>query len=209
MWKFLEGPDGQKMLDGLQAAKFVGLCYYDPGARSFYSTKPIKELADLKGLKFRVIQNKINMDMVAAVGASATPMPYGQVFSALQTGVIDGAENNAPSYLTSNHYQIAKFYLLDMHQRVPEVLVMSKVVWDKLSADDKKLIKQAAVDSVKTQRELWTKFETEAMNKVKAAGSTVTEVKDVKPWQAAVKPVIDKYRADYKEALEAIDKARK
>ena len=149
------------------------------------------------------------MDMVAAVGASATPMPYGQVFSALQTGVIDGAENNAPSYLTSNHYQIAKYYLLDMHQRVPEVLVMSKVVWDKLSADDKKLIKQAAVDSVKTQRELWTKFETEAMNKVKAAGSTVTEVKDVKPWQAAVKPVIDKYRADYKEALEAIDKARK
>ena len=209
MWKFLEGPDGQKMLDGLQAAKFVGLCYYDPGARSFYSTKPIKELADLKGLKFRVIQNKINMDMVAAVGASATPMPYGQVFSALQTGVIDGAENNAPSYLTSNHYQIAKYYLLDMHQRVPEVLVMSKVVWDKLSADDKKLIKQAAVDSVKTQRELWTKFESEAMNKVKAAGSTVTEVKDVKPWQAAVKPVIDKYRADYKEALEAIDKARK
>lgn len=209
MWKFLEGPDGAKMLDGLQQAKFVGLCYYDPGARSFYSTKPIKELADLKGLKFRVIQNKINMDMVAALGASATPMPYGQVFSSLQTGVIDGAENNAPSYLTSNHFQIAKFYLLDAHQRVPEVLVMSKVVWDKLSPDDQKLVKQAALDSVKTQRELWSKFEKEAMDKVKAAGSTVIEVKDLKPWQAAVKPVIDKYRADYKDALEAIDKARK
>ena len=209
MWKFLESADGKKLLDGLQASKFVGLCYYDPGARSFYSTKPIKELADLKGLKIRVIQNKINMDMVAALGASATPMAYGQVFSSLQTGVIDGAENNAPSYLTSNHYQIAKYYLLDTHQQVPEVLVMSKVVWDKLSPDDQKLIQQAATDSVKTQRELWNKFEKEAMDKVKAAGSTVTEVKDLKPWQDAVKSVIDKYRADYKEVLEAIEKAGK
>ncbi|MHC1760700.1 MAG: TRAP transporter substrate-binding protein [Negativicutes bacterium] len=208
MWKFLESADGKKMLDGLKTSKFVGLCYYDPGARSFYSTKPIKTLADLKGLKFRVIQNKINMDMVAALGASATPMPYGQVFSALQTGVIDGAENNAPSYLTSNHYQVAKYYLLDAHQRVPEALIMSKVIWDKLTPDDQKLIQQAALDSVKTQRELWNKFEKEAMDKVKAAGSTVTEVTDLKPWQAAVKPVIDKYRTDYAEVLDQIGKAR-
>ena len=105
MWKFLESADGMKLLDALQSSRFVGLCYYDPGARSFYSTKPIKSLADLKGLKIRVQQNKINMDMISALGASATPMPYGQVFSALQTGVIDGAENNFPSYLTANHSQ--------------------------------------------------------------------------------------------------------
>jgi tripartite ATP-independent transporter DctP family solute receptor len=208
MWKFLNGPDGQKMLDGLSGSKFIGLCYFDPGSRSFYSTKPIKELADLKGQKIRVIQNKINMDLMQALGASATPMPYGQVFSSLQTGVIDGAENNFPSYLTSNHYQVAKHYLVDGHQRVPEVLVMSKVVWDKLSEDDKKLIKQAAIDSVKTQRELWDKFEKEAEAKVKAAGSTVTYVKDLKPWQEAVKPMIEKYRPEYSEVLSAIEKAR-
>jgi len=135
-------------------------------------------------------------------------MPYGQVFSALQTGVIDGAENNFPSYLTANHSQVAKYYLRDGHQRVPEVLIMSKAVWDKLTPEDQKIIKQAALDSVKTQRELWDKFEKEAEAKVKAAGSTVTEVPDVKPWQAAVKPVIDKYGAEYKEVLEKINKAR-
>ena len=209
MWKFLESADGAKLLDGLQASKFVGLCYYDPGARNFYSTKPLKSLADVKGMKIRVQQNTINMDMISALGASATPMPYGQVFSALQTGVIDGAENNFPSYLTANHYQVAKHFILDGHQRVPEVLIMSKVVWDKLTPDDQKLIKQAALDSVKTQRELWDKFEKEAEAKVKAAGSTVTEVKDVKPWQDAVKSVIDKYRDQYKDVLAAIDNARK
>ena len=208
MWKFLDSADGAKLLDGLQASKFVGLCYYDPGARSFYSTKPIKDLPDLKGLKIRVQQNTINMEMISAIGASATPMPYGQVFSALQTGVIDGAENNFPSYLTANHYQVAKYYLRDGHQMVPEVLIMSKVVWDKLSPDDQKLVKQAALDSVKTQRELWTKFEKEAEAKVKAAGCTVTEIKDVKLWQAAVKPIIDKYATTYKEVLDAIAKAR-
>ncbi len=209
MWKFLNGPDGQKLLDGLAASKFIGLCYYDPGARSFYSTKPIKELADLKGLKIRVQQNKINMDLMQAIGASATPMPYGQVFSALQTGVIDGAENNFPSYLTANHYQAAKNFLVDQHQMVPEVLVMSKVVWDKLSDEDKKIIKQAAADSVATQRELWTKFEKEAEAKVKAAGCTVTYVKDLKPWQEAVKPMLERYRGEYGEVLDAIAKARK
>lgn len=209
MWKFLNGPDGQKMLDGLTASKFIGLCYFDPGARSFYSTKPIKSLEDMKGLKIRVIQNKINMDLMQALGASATPMPYGQVFSSLQTGVIDGAENNFPSYLTANHYQVAKYYLVDTHQRVPEVLVMSKVVWDKLSEEDRKLIKQAAADAVATQRDLWNKFEKEAETKVKAAGCTVTEVKDLKPWQEAVKPMIQKYRAEYGEVLDAIAKAAK
>ncbi len=208
MWKVLTGPDGQKMLDGLAASKFIGLCYYDPGARSFYSTKPIKSLDDMKGLKIRVQQNKINMDLMQAIGASATPMPYGQVFSALQTGVIDGAENNFPSYLTANHYQVAKYYLVDQHQMVPEVLVMSKVVWDKLSDEDKKIIKQAAADSVATQRDLWTKFEKEAEAKVKAAGCTVTYVQDLKPWQAAVKPMLEKYRAEYGEVLDAIAKAK-
>ncbi|SDF82699.1 TRAP transporter substrate-binding protein [Sporolituus thermophilus] len=209
MWKFLSSDMGNKMLDGLETSKMKGLAYYSSGSRSFYARKPIKSLDDLKGLKIRVQQSKINMDMISALGASATPMPYGEVFSALQTGVIDGAENNYPSYYSSNHYQVAKYYLLDRHQRVPEVLLVSKATWDKLSDEDKKIIKQAALDSVKTQRELWDKFEKEAEAKLRAAGVTITEVTDVKPWQAAVKPVIDKYGPEYKEVLEAIDKARK
>jgi len=156
MWSYLNSPEGQKLLDGLSTSRFVGLCYFDPGARSFYSFKPITKLEDLKGLKIRVIQNTINMELMQALGASATPMPYGQVFSSLQTQVIDAAENNFPSYLTANHYQVAKHYLVDAHQRVPEVLVVSKVVFDGLSKEDQDLIRQAAKDTVAKQRELWS-----------------------------------------------------
>jgi tripartite ATP-independent periplasmic transporter solute receptor, DctP family len=209
MWKFLKGEMGEKMLDDLQQSKMKGLTYYTSGARSFYSIKPLTSIDSIKGLKIRVMQNRINMEMVAALGGSATPMPAGQIFSALQTGVIDGAENNYPTFLTQNHYQIAKHYIIDAHQRIPEVLLISKIVWDKLSPEDQKLIKQAALDSVAYQREVWAKTEKEAGEKVRASGVTITEVKDIKPWQAAVKPVVDKYGADFKEVLDAIDKARK
>ncbi|SMC86877.1 TRAP transporter substrate-binding protein [Sporomusa malonica] len=209
MWKFLSGEAGNKMLDGLEKSKMKGLAYYSSGSRSFYTKKPVTKVEDLKGLKIRVQQNKINMDLISSLGASATPMPYGEVFSGLQTGVIDGAENNSPSYLTANHYQAVKNYILDGHQRVPEVLLISKVTWDKLSEEDRKIIKQAAIDSVTTQRELWGKFEKESMDKLKANGVVVTEVTDVKPWQAAVKPVIDKHGENYKEELAAIEQARK
>lgn len=207
MWNFLNGPDGQKLLDGLSTSRFVGLCYFDPGARSFYSFKPIEKLEDLKGLKIRVIQNTINMELMQALGASATPMPYGQVFSSLQTRVIDAAENNFPSYLTANHYQVAKNYLVDAHQRVPEVLVMSKVIFDGLSKADQELIRQAAKDSVAKQRELWNAFDKEAEAKVKAEGCTVTYVKDLTPFQKAVKPVFDAH-PEFAEVLKDIAKAR-
>jgi tripartite ATP-independent transporter DctP family solute receptor len=209
MWKFLKGPMGEKMLDDLQQSKMKGLAYYTAGSRSFYAVKPLTGMDSIKGLKIRVMQNRINMEMVAALGGSATPMPAGQIFSALQTGVIDGAENNYPTFLTQNHNQVAKHYLVDAHQRIPEVLLISKIVWDKLSPEDQKLIKQAALDSVAYQREVWTKTEKEAEDKVRASGVTITQVKDLKPWQAAVKPVIDKYGGDFKEVLDGIDKARK
>ncbi|MBP2638506.1 MAG: C4-dicarboxylate transporter [Firmicutes bacterium] len=209
MWKFLKGETGEKMLNDLQPSRMKGLAYYTGGARSFYSVKPLTSIDSLKGLKIRVMQNKINMEMVAALGGSATPMPAGEIFSALQTGVIDGAENNYPTFVAQNHYQAAKHYILDAHLRVPEVLLMSKATWDKLSPEDQKLIKQAAWDSVDYQREVWAKTEKEAEAKIKEAGVTITEVKDLKPWQAAVKPLIEKYSADFKESLAAIDAARK
>jgi tripartite ATP-independent transporter DctP family solute receptor len=208
LWKFLDSETGAKLLDSLESSRMKGLAYYSSGARSFYSNKPVKTLADLKGQKIRVIQNKVNIDLISALGANATPMPYGQVFSSLQTGVIDAAENNYPSYYTSNHFQQAKHFILDKHQMVPEVLVISKVTWDKLSKEDKDIIKQAAVESVKTQREEWEKFEKESAEKIKAAGVTITEVTDLKPWQDAVKPVIDKYRTEYKDFLDAVEKAK-
>ncbi len=207
MWNYLNSPEGQKLLDGLSASRFVGLCYFDPGARSFYSFKPITKLEDLKGLKIRVIQNTVNMELMKALGASATPMPYGQVFSSLQTQVIDAAENNFPSYLTASHYQVAKNYLVDAHQRVPEVLVISKTIFDGLPKADQELIRQAAKDSVAKQRELWNAFEKEAEAKVKAEGCTVTYVKDLTPFQNAVKPVVDAH-PEYAEVLKDIAKAR-
>ncbi|MGM0881397.1 MAG: TRAP transporter substrate-binding protein [Bacillota bacterium] len=207
-WNFLNGPDAQKLLEGLSDSKFMGLSYYDSGARSFYTRKPVTSIEDLKGMKIRVIQNKVNIDLMQALGASATPMPYGDVFNALQTGVIDGAENNWPSFYTSKHYEQAKNLILDSHQRVPEVLMASKVTWDKLSDADKQAIKEAAMESVAYQREQWKKFEKEAEDKVRAAGVTVTDISDLKPWQEAVKPMIEKYRSEYKEVLDAIEKAK-
>ncbi len=209
LWNFLESDKGTELLDGLEGSKMKGLAYYDSGSRSFYSTKPLKGINDLKGLKIRVQQSKINMDMVAALGASATPMPYGEVFSALQTGIIDGAENNLPSLDSANHYQEAKNVILDHHQRTPEVLLISKVAWDKLDKEDQDLIKQAALDSVKTQRDAWDQYEQKSTKKLKDAGVTFTEVKDIKPWKDAVKSVIDENSKDFKDVMDAIEAAKK
>jgi tripartite ATP-independent transporter DctP family solute receptor len=209
VWKFLDSDYGKKMLDNLEKSRMVGLAYYSSGSRSFYTKNPVKGPDDLQGMKIRVMQNAINIELMKAFGASATPMPYGEVFSALQTGVIDGAENNPPSYLTANHYQAVKNYVLDSHQRVPEVLMVSKVAWDKLSEEDRKIIKEAAQESVKFQKEAWNKFEKDALAKLIANGVVVTEVKDVKPWKDKAKSVFDKYGAEYKAELEAIEKAGK
>lgn len=122
MWKVLNGPIGESLLTGLESAKFVGLCYYDGGERNFYTKKLVTKVADLKGMKIRVQQTDLFVNLIKYLGAVPQPLPYGEVFSALQTGVVDGAENNFPSYDTQNHYQVAKFYLLDGHSRVPEIL---------------------------------------------------------------------------------------
>ncbi|MFJ8066369.1 TRAP transporter substrate-binding protein [Psychrobacillus sp. NPDC096426] len=207
LWNFLKGEKGSALLDGLQAAKMQGLAYYDSGSRSFYSTKPLTSIEDLKGQKIRVQQSEINIKLMESLGASATPMPYGEVFSALQTGIIDGAENNLPSFDSSNHYQEAKYLIMDHHTRVPEVLLMSKTAWEKLSDEDQKLIKQAALDSVETQRQAWADYEEKSLKKLNEAGVTITEVKDISPWQAAVKPIVDEFSKGYPELVDAINSA--
>ncbi len=209
MWNFLLSPYGQKMLADLAPSGFVGLCWYDGGSRSFYANYPLNTIADLKGKKFRVMPNNLLVKMVEAMGASAVPMAAGQVFSAIQTGVIDGAENNAPSYVMSfNHYQVAKYYMLDEHLRLPEVLFMNKGAWDKLSKDDQAAFRKAASETVAFQRKAWNDYDVKAMAAGKAGGSIVVEVKDKTPFKNAVKDLVATEGPAFAETLKAIDAAR-
>jgi tripartite ATP-independent transporter DctP family solute receptor len=206
--KITDGPIGQELLDKITAnanAGLVALCWMDSGARSLYNTKhPIKTVEDIKGLKFRVIGNPIFIDMMNALGGNGVAMGYDQVFSALQTGVIDGAENNPPSYVFSNHYTAAKYLSLTEHLIVPEVLVFSKKTWTALSSDDQALIKKFAREAQLEERELWNKYEQQAMDKAKAAGCQIVEIADKKPFQNAVKPVWDKYGPKYQDMINRI-----
>lgn len=194
MHTVMDGPIGQEILDAFAAHDLIGLGFYDGGSRSFYNKeKPIKSMADLKGLKFRVMQSDMFVDMVSALGANATPLPYGEVYSSIQTGVIDGAENNWPSYDTSGHFEVAKYYTLDQHLIVPEVLVMSKKSWDKLSAEDQAAVRAAAKASVPVMRDLWVAQEKVSEDKVRAAGSEIITDIDKTPFIEAMKPVYEKY----------------
>jgi len=212
MQKVIDGAIGQELLDkvtGNAAAGLVGLCWMDAGARSVYDTKkPIKSIADLKGLKVRVMGNPMFVDMMNALGGNGVAMGYDQVFSALQTGVVDGAENNPPSFVFDNHYQVAKFYTLTEHLIVPEMLVFSRKTWDSLSKDDQALLTKFGREAQLEERVLWTKYEKDALDKAKTAGIQIIEVSDKKPFQDAVKPVWDKYGpkfADMIKRIQAVD----
>jgi len=195
-FKVLRGEIGDELLASIDSAGFVGLSWFDSGSRNFYNTKrQIQSPADLKGLKIRVMQSDVPVKMVNALGAVATPMAYGEVYSALQTGVIDGAENNWPSYLTSTHFEVAKYFSTDGHTRVPEITIASKISWQKLSKADQELIAKAAKDSMDFQIAAWKAFEKEAEDKVRAAGSIVYNVTDKSAFQAAMQPLYDEQPA--------------
>ncbi len=207
MHNVLDGEIGQQVLDAFTAHDLVALAYYDPGARSFYNNeRPVTSIDDLKGMKFRVIQSDVFVDMVAALGANAVPMPYGEVYSAIETGVIEGAENNWPSYESSGHYEVAKYYTLDEHTMVPEVLVMSKASWDKLTPEDQEAVRAAAAESVPFNREAWAAREKESEEKVLAAGVEVVRDIDKAPFVAAMGPVYEKYAntPELKQLVESI-----
>ncbi len=194
MHKVMDGPVGQQILDAFSDHDLVGLAFYDGGSRSFYnSQKPIRSIEDLAGMKFRVMQSDIFVDMVSALGANATPMPYGEVYSSIQTGVIDGAENNWPSYDSSGHFEVAGYYTLNEHLIVPEVLVMAKASFDKLSPEDQDIVRQAARDSVSVMRELWQEREKVSEDRVRAAGVEIITDIDKTPFIEAMVPVYQKY----------------
>ena len=208
MDKIIDGAIGQELLDKVTESPnthLVGLAFMDAGARNLYDTKkPIKDIADVKGLKVRVMGNPMFVDMMNAIGGNGVAMGYDQVFSALQTGVVDGAENNPPSFYFDNHYQVAKFYTLTEHLIVPEILVFSRPTWDTLSKDDQALIKKLAREAQLEERRLWNEKEQQAIDKMKAAGIEIITISDKTPFQKAVKPVWDKYGAKYAELIKRI-----
>ena len=196
MRKVLDGPIGDEILKACEKQGFIGLAFYDSGSRSLYTVKkPVKSLADVKGLKIRVQQSDLWVALLQAMGANATPMPYGEVYTGLKTGIVDGAENNWPSYESSRHFEVAKFYAITEHSLAPEILLFSKKVWDTLTPDDQKIIRQAAKESVPFMRKLWDERELKSRKTVEGGGSQIVAV-DKKPFQDAMKPVYDKFITD-------------
>ena len=194
MHAVLDGPVGEEILKAMEAQGMVGLAFYDSGARSMYTaSKPIKTLADLKGMKIRVQQSDLFVSMVQALGANPTPMPYGEVYTALKTGIVDAAENNWPSYESSRHFEAAKNYVLTEHSMAPEILAFSKRIWDKLPAADQAMVRQAAKDSVPEMRRLWREREAKSRQVVEAAGAQVVQIENRQEFQDAVKPVYEKF----------------
>ncbi|WP_374672131.1 TRAP transporter substrate-binding protein [Acidovorax temperans] len=203
----IDGPIGDELLAKVSAspAKLVAIGWMDGGARSLYTKKPVRTPADLKGQKVRMMGNPLFVDTMNAMGGNGISMGYGEVFTALQTGVVDGAENNAPSYFTSNHYNTgAKYYTQTNHLIIPELLVVSKATWDKLSKDDQALLKKFGREAQMEQRTLWDKSVAENTAKLKSAGVEFIAV-DNKPFYEATAPVRAKYGANYADLIKRIE----
>jgi tripartite ATP-independent transporter DctP family solute receptor len=187
-WRVLESEIGQGLLQEIQVARLYGLGYYDAGSRSFYSSNTrIDSPADLRGKKFRVLNSQTAVRMVEALGGAATPIDWGELYTAIQQGVVDGAENNPPSFYLSRHYELSKYFSLDEHTAVPDVLIMSLHVWQDLTPEQQQWVQQAANDSIVYQRAAWQQASEEALNAVKAAGVTVI-YPDKEPFRQAVAP---------------------
>ncbi len=207
MRSVIDGPIGQEMLDKISAspAKMIGLGWMDGGSRSLYTKKPVRKPEDLKGQKIRMMGNPLFVDTMNAMGGNGISMGYGEVFTALQTGIVDGAENNPPSLFTANHYQAgAKYYTQTHHLIIPEIFVMSKVTWDKLSPADQALVKKFSREAQMEQRVLWDKSVAEYTAKLKAAGVEFIEI-DNKPFYDATVPVRAKYGAPYADLIKRIE----
>lgn len=204
--RVLDSEIGKGLLDSLQAARLQGLGYYDAGSRSFYtSERPVNSPADLHGMKIRVMKSQTSVRMVAALGGSPTPISLGEIYTALQQGVVDGAENNAPSFYRLRHYEAAQFYSLDEHTFVPDVLLMSKRIWDDLNPQQQEWLTTAVRDSVEYQRKLWQAETEESLAAVEAEGVTIS-YPDKAPFREAVREMKQGYEGTaIGEILRAIE----
>jgi tripartite ATP-independent transporter DctP family solute receptor len=210
LFKVMDGDIGKDLLLSTEDKWIRGLTYYDAGARSFYTkSKPITHPDDLAGLKIRVMRSITAMEMVKALGGSATPISWGELYTALQSGVVDGAENNPPSLYTSRHYEVCKYYSLDEHTTIPDVLVISQFVWDKLSDQEKEWIQKAADESAVLERKLWAESEKESLEEVQKAGVKIN-YPDKEPFIEKVQPLLESYRSNeaiysYIQRIQAVE----
>ena len=192
MRKAYDGAPGEEILKACEHQGMVGLALYDSGSRSIYARKPVKTLADTKGLKIRVQQSDLWIAAMNAIGANPSPMPPGEVYTGLKTGLIDAAENNIPSYEGFRHFEAAKFYSRTEHAMTPDALFISKKIWDKLKPEQQAQLREAARASVAVQREKWDAQEAKALAAVKAAGTQIVDV-DREPFRQAMQPVMAKF----------------
>ncbi len=193
-FRVLDGEVGQELLLGTQKYWLRGLCYYDAGSRSFYSrNRRIDKPEDLSGMRIRVQQSQTAMAMIDALGAKPEPIAWGELYTSLQQGRVDGAENNAPSFLSSRHYEVCKYYSLNEHTAVPDVLIMSTHVWNRLSAQEQAWLMEAVNESLVFQRELWAEKEAEALKAVEAAGVEIIRP-DKQPFMDRVAGMFEDYR---------------
>ena len=202
MHKVVDGEIGTSLLNKLEAGGLIGLGYMDAGSRSFYNNvRPINKVEDLKGLKLRVMQNPIFVEMVNAMGGNGLPISFSELYTSMQTGVVDGAENNPPSYESGKHYEVAGYYSLTEHLMVPEIFVFSKKVWDTLSPLDQQLIRKASALTVTKERELWAAREQKSLDILKSKGINVITNIDKGPFIAATEPVRIKFGGKFADLI--------
>jgi tripartite ATP-independent transporter DctP family solute receptor len=195
--KVLDGPIGNEILNSFEPYGFVGLAFYDSGARSIYnSVRPVRSIADIKGLRLRVQQSELMSDTIKALGAEPIELPYGQVLTALSTGLIDGAENNWPSFVTSGHHKYAGYYTLTEHSMSPEVVVMSQKAWESLSAEDRTIFREAAIESGRFMHDKWKDLERQSRRRAETEGVTIVTDFDRTPFDAAMTGIYQKAQRD-------------
>jgi tripartite ATP-independent transporter DctP family solute receptor len=209
MYELMDGEVGEAIGAGMIEKGIVPLGWYDAGARSFYnSVRPINTPEDVEGLKVRVMSNDLFVGMVESMDGNATPMAFGEVYQSIKTGVVDGAENNPPSYESTNHFEVAQFYSLTEHLIIPECLCMSLATWEKMTPEQQVILKEAGQTSANLQRELWQAREAASMDIVQAGGTTVNTIADKGPFQAAMAPVYDQFLAANPDLTGLVDMIR-
>ncbi len=208
MWRALEGPIGRELLASVEDAGFIGLTWYDAGARSFYNRRrPVRTLEDLAGLKIRVQKSEMMREMVEALGASPVSIGFKDVYTNLLTGNIDGAENNLPSFKSERHFEAAKHYSYDRHSMVPDLLLINADRWRALNAEERLALRRAAEASTTAQRGFWSEYETEALKSLAEAGVEITEIADLEPFRRAVEPLYERHRQRYGALVERLRQA--
>lgn len=212
MWRVLEGEIGDRFLKSFDHSGLVALSWYDAGARNFYnSSHPIEKLEDMKGMVIRVQESELMSDSIRALGAVPKQMAYGEVYSGLQTGEIDGAENNWPSYESTRHFEVARYYTIDEHTRVPELQLAARSTWEKLPEEYRAVIRECAEESARYERTLWKEREVLSEKKIRDAGGVITQLtsEEKERFRAAVMPMYQKYCSDYTDVIERIVEAGK